>query len=110
MLLFRVVLLFLLDVSSLQIVILSLCCTSCFSTITLAADSTGTELCVEPGSRKSDAQPEPFTWKVQGSTLVLQFAERRVQLNIAWIHGDSIRYRPGRGYGTWFRVNPQNSE
>jgi len=76
----------------------------CFSTVTLAADGTGTQLLVAPGTRKSDARPEPFTWTVQGATLVRQFAERRTQLNITWVHGDSIRYRHSRGHGTWIRL------
>jgi hypothetical protein len=76
---------------------------SCFSTVTLAADGTGTELWIEPGSLASDAQPEPFTWKVQGPALVRQFAEHREQLNITWVHGDSIRYSHDGGHGTWYR-------
>jgi hypothetical protein len=82
---------------------------SCFSTVTLAADGTGTELWVEPENQESDARPEPFTWKVQGSALIRQFTEHSEQLNITWVHGDFIRYSHDGGHGTWIRHTSNTS-
>lgn len=76
---------------------------SCFLTVTLEADGTGAELWDEPGTDKSNAGCKPITWKVQGSTLLLQFGDHCSQLNIDWVHGDKIRFSYDGGYGTWFR-------
>ena len=78
---------------------------SCFLTVTLAADGTGTELWDEPGTDKSDARCKPITWKVQGSTLILQFGDHCSQLDIDWVHGDTLRYSYDGGYSTWFRCS-----
>ena len=65
----------------------------CDSTITMAADGTGTELRVGPGGLGElgpGAKPEPFKWEVSGSTLLRRFADREETLDIVWIHDDSV--------------------
>jgi hypothetical protein len=79
---------------------------ACASTISLAADGTGTQLRVGPGGPEPGSKPEPFQWQVSGSSLRRQFRDRQENLEIVWIDDDNIQFRSPNdsGWGAWWRV------
>jgi hypothetical protein len=80
----------------------------CDSTISMAADGTGTQLLVGPGGPEPGAKPESFKWKVSGATLRRHFADRQENLEILWVDDNELQFLSPKDseWGTWWR-NPQ---
>jgi len=77
----------------------------CDSTISMAADGTGTQLRVGPGGPEPGAQPESFKWEVGGSTLRRHFADRQASLEILWVDDNDLQFHSPNesGWGAWWR-------
>ncbi len=80
----------------------------CSSTIILKADGTGSDLAVGPDGPHKGQKPEPFTWDVKGSTLILRLADRVHQLTVTSIDHDEMFFKtPSRAlWSSWRRKSP----
>jgi multidrug resistance efflux pump len=78
----------------------------CDSTISLAADGTGTQLRVGPGGPEPGAKPESFKWEVSGPTLRRHFADRQEKLEMTWVDDDAVQFHSPNdsGWGSWWRT------
>jgi len=79
---------------------------ACDSTISMAADGTGTQLRVGSGGPEPGAKPEPFKWEVSGSTLRRHFADRHERLEIIWMDDNALQFHSPNdsGWDAWWRT------
>ena len=80
----------------------------CDSTVVLKADGTGSDFEVGPFAPPPDQKPEPFTWTINGSTLIRRFADREEQLVVTFIDHEGVRFEsPNKTqWGGWRRRVP----